>query len=118
MAVTNTVCAVLPAACFVAFSVMGPIGVCLGMAVKQVAPPIVDALMLATVAGTFIYVGATEVIPEEWEDQEHKWVKFGALLFGITSIFIITQYTAGLEGAAGRRGAEPCGRAAPALVDP
>ncbi|GMH54357.1 hypothetical protein TrST_g10529 [Triparma strigata] len=83
-----------------AFSVMGPIGVCLGMAVKQVAPPIVDALMLATVAGTFIYVGATEVIPEEWEDQEHKWVKFGALLFGITSIFIITQYTAGLEGAA------------------
>ncbi|GMH78471.1 hypothetical protein TL16_g07813, partial [Triparma laevis f. inornata] len=80
-----------------AFSVMGPVGVCLGMAVKQVAPPIVDALMLATVAGTFIYVGATEVIPEEWEDQEHKWTKFAALLFGITSIFIITQYTAGLE---------------------
>ena len=51
---------------------MGPIGVVLGMVVKQVAPPVVDALMLATVAGTFIYVGATEVIPEEWEDQVRK----------------------------------------------
>ena len=78
---------------------MGPIGVVLGMVVKQVAPPVVDALMLATVAGTFIYVGATEVIPEEWEDQEHKWKKFGALMFGIVSIFGITQYTSNLEGA-------------------
>lgn len=85
--------------CLSIFSVMGPIGVVLGMVVKQVAPPVVDALMLATVAGTFIYVGATEVIPEEWEDQEHKWKKFGALMFGIVSIFGITQYTAGLEGA-------------------
>jgi len=80
------------------FSMMGPIGVVMGMLVKEVAPPIVDALMLATVAGTFIYVGATEVIPEEWEEQENKWKKFGSLMVGIVSIFIITQYTAGLEG--------------------
>mmetsp|Transcript_8409 Transcript_8409/g.16996 ORF Transcript_8409/g.16996 Transcript_8409/m.16996 type:complete len:427 (+) Transcript_8409:114-1394(+) len=82
------------------FSLMGPIGVILGMAVKEVAPPIVDALMLATVAGTFIYVGATEVIPEEFEDQDNKWKKFGSLIVGIVSIFFITQYTAGLEGVA------------------
>eukprot|EP00957_Ditylum_brightwellii_P110616 8436513-Ditylum_brightwellii.AAC.1 len=62
------------------FSAMGPIGVALGMAVNEFAAPIVDSIMLATVAGTFIYVGATEVIPEEWEDQEHKWKKFFALI--------------------------------------
>lgn len=81
-----------------AFSMMGPIGVVLGMAVKEVAPPLFDVLMLATVAGTFIYVGATEVIPEEFEDQDNKWKKFGSLVGGIVTIFIITQYTAGLEG--------------------
>merc|ERR1711957_534371 len=81
-----------------AFSAMGPIGVALGMAVNEFAAPIVDAIMLAMVAGTFVYVGATEVIPEEWEDQEHKWKKFFSLLAGIVSIFAITQYTMTLEG--------------------
>ena len=76
---------------------MGPIGVGIGMVVNEFAAPIVDAIMLAVVAGTFIYVGATEVIPEEWEDQEHKWKKFFALMSGIVSIFFITQYTMSLS---------------------
>eukprot|EP00592_Proboscia_alata_P008546 CAMPEP_0194363644 /NCGR_PEP_ID=MMETSP0174-20130528/11484_1 /TAXON_ID=216777 /ORGANISM="Proboscia alata, Strain PI-D3" /LENGTH=427 /DNA_ID=CAMNT_0039137195 /DNA_START=369 /DNA_END=1653 /DNA_ORIENTATION=- len=82
------------------FACMGPIGVLLGMAVKGFAAPIVDAVMLAIVAGTFVYVGATEVIPEEWEDQEHKWKKFFSLITGIVSMFVITQYSMKLEGAA------------------
>ena len=77
---------------------MGPIGVLLGIAVNEFAAPIVDAAMLAIVAGTFIYVGATEVIPEEFEDAENKWKKFIALASGIVSIFIITQYTMSLDG--------------------
>jgi len=65
--------------------------------VNNFASPIVDASMLAVVAGTFVYVGATEVIPEEWEDPEHKWKKFFALISGIVTIFAITQYTMTLE---------------------
>jgi len=80
------------------FSGMGPIGVAIGMIVKEFAAPIIDSIMLAVVAGTFVYVGATEVIPEEWEEQEHKWKKFFALISGIVSIFAITQYTMTLEG--------------------
>lgn len=75
------------------FSAMGPLGVALGMAVNEFAAPIVDSIMVAIVAGTFVYVGATEVIPEEWEDPEHKWKKFFALMGGIVSILAITQYT-------------------------
>ena len=78
------------------FSAMGPVGVALGMAVNEFAAPIVDSVMLAIVAGTFVYVGATEVIPEEWEDSEHKWKKFSALMAGIVSILAITQYTMSL----------------------
>jgi zinc transporter 1/2/3 len=79
------------------FSCMGPIGVAIGLAVNEFAAPIVDAVMLAIVAGTFVYVGATEVIPEEWEDPKHKWKKFGALMSGIVSILVITQYTMSLH---------------------
>ena len=79
------------------FSCMGPVGVAIGMAVNNFASPVVDATMLAVVAGTFVYVGATEVIPEEWEDSEHKWKKFFSLIAGIVSIFAITQYTMTLE---------------------
>ena len=78
------------------FSCMGPIGVALGMAVNEFAPPIFDSIMLAIVAGTFVYVGATEVIPEEWEDPTNKWKKFAALMSGIVSILVITQYTMNL----------------------
>jgi zinc transporter 1/2/3 len=80
------------------FSAMGPIGVLLGIAVNEFAAPIVDASMLAIVAGTFVYVGATEVIPEEFEESENKWKKFFALTSGIISIYVITQYTMTLEG--------------------
>jgi zinc transporter 1/2/3 len=83
--------------CLSIFSAMGPIGVALGMAVNEFAAPIVDAIMVAIVAGTFVYVGATEVIPEEWQDSEHKWKKFLALMSGIVSILVITQYTMSLE---------------------
>lgn len=79
------------------FSAMGPIGVALGIAVNEFAAPIVDAIFIAIVAGTFVYVGATEVIPEEWEEPDHKWKKFAALMSGIISIFAITQYTATLS---------------------
>mmetsp|Transcript_36409 Transcript_36409/g.41857 ORF Transcript_36409/g.41857 Transcript_36409/m.41857 type:complete len:500 (-) Transcript_36409:152-1651(-) len=75
------------------FSMMGPIGCGLGIVVNEFADPIVDSIMLAVVAGTFVYVGATEVIPEEFEDSENKWKKFTALMSGIVSIFAITQYT-------------------------
>lgn len=80
------------------FSAMGPIGVAIGMAVNEFAAPIIDSIMLAAVAGTFVYVGATEVIPEEWEEQDYKWTKFFALMSGIVSIFCITQYTMSFEG--------------------
>lgn len=79
------------------FSCFGPIGCYLGMTLHEFATPLIDSFMLATVAGTFVYVGATEVIPEEWEEQDHKWKKFGCLMAGIVSIFAITQYTNNLE---------------------
>lgn len=76
-----------------AFSLMGPIGVGLGILVQEYAPSQLDSIVLAIVAGTFVYVGATEVIPEEFDHTKHKYKKFSFLLLGIAAILGITQYT-------------------------
>jgi zinc transporter ZupT len=66
------------------FSCMGPVGVALGMAVNEFAAPIVDSIMLAIVAGTFVYVGATEVIPE----SKHPTTSGKVCFVGIVSYWL------------------------------
>lgn len=55
-------------------------GLGIGIAVSKFFGQLADAIMVALAAGTFIYVGATEVIAEEFESQEDKWKKFLSLL--------------------------------------
>ena len=50
------------------FSLVGPLGVCLGIYLSRVATPLVDAAVVAATAGTFMYVGMTEVVGEEFEE--------------------------------------------------
>lgn len=54
-------------------------GLGLGIAISEFAGKLADAVMVAMAAGTFIYVGATEVIAEEFESPHDKWKKFSAL---------------------------------------
>lgn len=48
---------------------------------------------MALAAGTFIYVGCTEIVAEEFEEEEGKWKKFGALLTGVLVVGAITMVT-------------------------
>lgn len=57
----------------------------------------VDAVLVSLAAGTFIYVGATEVVADEFESPQHKWKKFGALLGGVVLIAYITSWAEMLE---------------------
>ena len=50
-------------------------------------------MMTITMMTFFCVVGATEVIPEEFEDSENKWKNIIALMSGIVSTLAITQYT-------------------------
>lgn len=71
------------------FTAMGPIGSLAGLLLHgsfSATPlgPILDGALLALTAGTFIFVGATEVIPEEFEDHaSHKQLKTAALAAGV-----------------------------------
>jgi len=78
------------------FSLVGPFGLGTGIVVSRFAGKIVDAVLIALTSGTFIYVGATEIIAEEFEVPEHKWKKFAALTAGILLIALITSYAENL----------------------
>lgn len=54
-------------------------GLSIGIAISEFAGKLADAVLVAMAAGTFIYVGATEVIAEEFESPQDKWKKFFAL---------------------------------------
>ena len=82
------------------FSMVGPLGVTAGVLISKIATPLMDAIIVALTAGTFLYVGCTEVINEEFEDAKgmEKWKKFGALLGGMGTIVAATMFTEGWEG--------------------
>ena len=73
------------------FSGVGIFGVCLGLAISKVSSPFADAILVAITAGTFLYVGATEICNEEFEEGtiHEKIVKFLALVGGISIIGVI-----------------------------
>jgi zinc transporter ZupT len=82
------------------FSMVGPIGVITGTVLHKHTNSLINSLTLSIVAGTFIYVAATEIIPEEFDGVD-RYTKFGGMLTGMCAIFGITRYTNMLEGSVG-----------------
>ena len=75
------------------FSFVGPIGVTCGVLIQKVSSPLVQAVVVALTAGTFLYLGATEVLNEEFEgvSRSEKWLRLGMLLAGIGSIALLDR---------------------------
>lgn len=93
-----------------AFSLVGPIGACMGVAAKEVVGGLVEPLLVALTAGTFLYVGATEVVGEEFEghsnakgpdDGASKGAKFLALSGGMAVIAAVIAVTDRIEASIG-----------------
>ena len=80
------------------FSLVAPIGLATGIFVSSVASPWVEASIIAITAGTFLYVGATEVVNEEFEETKgsEKYLKFASLLGGMVSILAISKISEGI----------------------
>ena len=68
------------------FAFIGPVGVVIGLILSSTANEIVQGIFLAISVGTFIYIACTEVLVEEFENPNHKYLKF--LMFMLGGIFI------------------------------
>ena len=88
------------------FSVVGPLGVTIGLLINQLADSTIDALIVAVTAGTFIYMGATEIANEEFEDatRSERFTRYGAMLLGVGSIYGLTSKAEQWEHSAGGHG--------------
>jgi zinc transporter ZupT len=83
------------------FSVIGQCGVGLGMYIKGIASKVVEARVVAITAGTFIYMGATEMVNEEFGEHEMgtdnicicNLYKFLSIIAGVVTIVILTGYS-------------------------
>jgi zinc transporter ZupT len=64
------------------FGLIGPVGIAFGMILKATANEIVEGIFLAISVGTFLYIACTEVLVEEFENSENKYLKFLAFMVG------------------------------------
>ena len=85
------------------FSVVGPLGVSIGLLINRMASSTIDALIVAVTAGTFIYMGATEIANEEFEDatRAERFSRYGAMILGVGSIYGLTSKAEQWEHSAG-----------------
>ena len=71
----------------IAFSLIGPIGVVIGIILSATASELVEGIFLGVSTGTFMYVSCSEVIIEEFSEPDRRYIKF--LLFMIGGVFAI-----------------------------
>lgn len=89
------------AACLMLFSSVALLGSVFGVLVHQMASHTVEALFMAASAGTFIYVGATEIVSEEFEEGcfTVKLQNFLSYLAGMGLMYYITVAVDAMEAA-------------------
>ena len=68
------------------FALIGPVGIAIGLILSTEANEFIQGIFLAISVGTFIYIACTEVLVEEFENPDHKYLKF--LMFMLGGIFI------------------------------
>lgn len=68
------------------FVLSSPLGIAIGISLSDLAFPIIRAIFLGISAGTFIYIGCTEILAEEMHDKNHKLLKFSGFIVGFVPL--------------------------------
>ena len=64
------------------FSIVGPVGVGVGIVLAETAGELVEGIFLSISTGTFLYVACSEVIIEEFSTPKKRYLKFALYLVG------------------------------------
>lgn len=75
------------------FSLVALLGNLCGNLITTRASESLEAIIVALTAGTFVYVGATEIVSEEFEDHNwgNRFVNFVMYVLGMVTMFVITS---------------------------
>lgn len=80
------------AALMTAFVFSSPLSIIIGIFLSGLGYPSVEGIFLSISAGTFIYIGCTEILPEEMAKTGKKISKFVAFFFGCVPIGVGTLF--------------------------
>ena len=75
-----------------AFSLSTPVGVDIGWLAQALLPDYAEGYFLGFSAGSFLYIGASEVVVEEFIQGKRQWGKLLSLIVGITLIWCVTAF--------------------------
>lgn len=73
------------------FSLATPLGVTIGIIVSN-SPGMVEIVFTSLAAGTFLYIGASEVITEEFSLPGNRWLKLFAYCLGAAFILMLLLF--------------------------
>lgn len=68
------------------FITSSPLGIAIGISLSDLQFPIIKAIFLSISAGTFIYIGCTEILAEEMHKREYRFLKFFGFLVGFVPL--------------------------------
>lgn len=74
------------------FTLSSPLGIAIGIGISNLNYPIIQAIFLSLSAGTFIYIGCTEIIPEQFEDGKDRFTKFTGFMLGFAPLAIMSVF--------------------------
>ena len=75
-----------------AFVISSPLGIAIGIGISELKYPIIQAIFLALSAGTFMYIGCTEILPEQFHEKKDKWLKFTGFLTGFAPLAVLSCF--------------------------
>ncbi|KNH06258.1 Zinc transporter family protein [Perkinsela sp. CCAP 1560/4] len=75
-----------------AFSLSTPVGVAIGWLAQALMPACAEGYFLGFSSGSFLYIGASEVVVEEFIQGQRHWGKFSCFLAGVGLIYLISIY--------------------------
>ena len=77
-----------------AFSLMSPLGIFIGWISTETADESkVSGVCTALAAGTFLFVGVMEIIPQELQEKRYQGAKSLALAAGFLTFGILAKWT-------------------------
>jgi zinc transporter 1/2/3 len=74
------------------FVLSSPLGIAIGIGLSSLRFPVLQATFMGLSSGTFIYLGFTEVIPDQFHDKHLAWLKFLGVLSGFLPLAIVSCF--------------------------
>ena len=74
------------------FALITPVGTVIGLIVKQSSNELVEAIFLSVSSGTFFYLSMSEILVEEFEKKENKYIKFTVYFVGCLAISFLVFF--------------------------